>query len=213
MGSTTRCGSTRTNQSPWQGHVTFFTRGWLQVLTDSEIWNWLVWRHRPQVPVREANGAGRPDAGGGNRFFSARSLVGVPRLVRFTPTGDSGLHSLRCRAAARRPHRFREPTLQQHSSGPVGGASTGAGIGAKVRRHGRGRRALGPCAHLDASMSSSPKCSWILVAAAARGRPMWQCARLRWATAVGGGRDPCHRSRRAPLLESLLRSPARRSRQ
>jgi len=115
---------------PVAGHVTFFTRGWLQVLTDSEIWNWLVWRHRPQVPVREANGAGRPDAGGGNRFFSARSLVGVPRLVRFTPTGDSGLHSLRCRAAARRPHRFREPTLQQHSSGPVGGASTGAGIGA-----------------------------------------------------------------------------------
>ena len=109
-------------------------------------------------------------------------------MVRFTPTGDSGLHSLRCRAAARRPHRFREPTLQQHSSGPVGGASTGAGIGAKVRRHGRGRRALGPCAHLDASTSSSPKCSWILVAAA-RGRPMRQCARLRWATAAGGGRD------------------------
>ena len=39
-------------------------------------------------------------------------------------------------------------TLQQHSSGPVGGSSTGAGIGAKVRRHARGRRTLGPCAHL-----------------------------------------------------------------
>ena len=45
---------------PVAGHVTFFTRGWLQVLTDSEIWNWFVWRHRPQVPVREANGAGPP---------------------------------------------------------------------------------------------------------------------------------------------------------
>jgi hypothetical protein len=43
-----------------KGHVTFFTRGWLQVLTDSEIWNWLVWRQLPQVPVREANGAGPP---------------------------------------------------------------------------------------------------------------------------------------------------------
>ena len=41
-------------------HVRFFTPGWLQVLTDSEIWNWLVWRHRAQVPVGEANGAGPP---------------------------------------------------------------------------------------------------------------------------------------------------------
>ena len=44
---------------------------------------------------------------------------------------------------------------------------------------------------------------WILVAAA-RGRPMRQGARLRWATAVGVGRDPCRRLRPAPLLESLL---------
>jgi hypothetical protein len=70
----------------------------------------------------------------------------------------------------------------------------------------------GPCVHFDASTSSSPRYLWILVAAA-RGRPMRQCARLRRATVVGAGHDPCRRSRLAPVLESLLRSPARRSRQ
>ncbi len=29
--------------------VEFFTRGWIQVMTDSEIWNWLVRRHRART--------------------------------------------------------------------------------------------------------------------------------------------------------------------
>jgi hypothetical protein len=58
-----------------------------------------------------------------------------------------------------------------------------------ANRPARGNRTLGPCAPYDASTSSSPRCLWIVVAAA-RGRPMRQSARLRWATAVVAGRDP-----------------------
>jgi hypothetical protein len=37
--------------------ITFFTRGWLQVLTDSEISNWLVWRHRAGMNTAADNSA------------------------------------------------------------------------------------------------------------------------------------------------------------
>ena len=40
--------------APTSGHVVsipieFYTRGWIQLLTDSEIWNWMVWRHRAHM--------------------------------------------------------------------------------------------------------------------------------------------------------------------
>ena len=34
--------------------VPFFTNGWIQVMTDSEIWNWLAFRHRANMTAAES---------------------------------------------------------------------------------------------------------------------------------------------------------------
>ena len=70
-----------------------------------------------------------------------------------------------------------------------------------------------PASTSMAAMCSSPRCLQILSTAAQLGRPTHRCARPRSATGVWADRGPYLRSQPAPLLESHLPSPARRSQQ
>ena len=55
--------------------VEFFTNGWINVLTDSEIWNWLVWRHRANMTT--AGGTSAPDL-----QLDASDRLGIYDLTR-----------------------------------------------------------------------------------------------------------------------------------
>jgi hypothetical protein len=55
--------------------IEFFSHGWIQVLTDSEIWSWLVWRHRAGM-----NNAGATSARG--LKLDAHDRLGLYDLTR-----------------------------------------------------------------------------------------------------------------------------------
>jgi hypothetical protein len=95
--------------------LTFFTRGWLQVLTDSEIWNWLVWRHRAGMNTAADNSAKSLKLNAGDRLgiydltrdaWDTHQVLGSLGLLTATPGEITSAVTLRGQRFNKEPHEF-----------------------------------------------------------------------------------------------------------
>jgi len=95
--------------------IEFFTHGWVQVMTDSEIWNWLVWRHRAGMAEPAQTSAKNLRLNAGDRLgwydltrdaWDTHQVLGRLGLLIANPgevTSDSTPRGQRFR---REPHEF-----------------------------------------------------------------------------------------------------------
>ena len=95
--------------------IEFFTNGWIQVLTDSEIWNWLVWRHRGNMSDSSRTSATGLRLDAGERLgwydltrdaWDTHQLLGSVGLLTANPGEVKSTLTVRGHRFRKEPHEF-----------------------------------------------------------------------------------------------------------
>jgi hypothetical protein len=106
--------------------IEFFTRGWLQVLTDSEIWNWLVWRHRGRMETSDQSSVQGLKLVADDRLgiydltrdaWDTHQLLGDLGLLAATPGEITSTSTLRGQRFHKEPHEFAMDDKPLHQDG------------------------------------------------------------------------------------------------
>ncbi len=106
--------------------IQFFTRGWLQVLTDSEIWNWLVWRHRGRMETSDQSSAQGLKLVADDRLgiydltrdaWDTHQLLGVLGLLSAIPGETTSTSTPRGQRFVKEPHEFDLDDKPLHQDG------------------------------------------------------------------------------------------------